>query len=666
MHLNDHNTLSMAGLNSSFLDDGSDNEEEMLKGHVGASLGDLKMVTQSIRSDPSALEYQDVEGMTPLAKATQFRQFEVMKRLVKMGANLNTRDAKGRTPLCLAAYEGWYEGILYLLRNGANQSITDGNGRLPLHAATYCTDTRLLSALLQSLSIDEVNQQDNDGMTALHWAAFHGQPEHVKLLMLRGTDIFMTDMDEKTPLHWASQKGSLSCCKALVHCNNGGSKLVNCVEASGKTCVHLAAAAGRGDIIEEFSSIPGVDFEALDPDDRTPLHWASVTGQVDSLKILLKLGLNVSAKDNNGGTPLDYASKAGHTEVANILKEAGAKFGNLAIKTDVLSKQTDGQGQTSRSKFLGIFSTLFGSKRQDNDDKKNSELIDKTCTETVEMQQSNPTKQENNSVYIDNQLTCDVDITLEPSPKLPKSQMHDGKKNDRGGKTIVPTSDLLDTDEEDEVDEGKSYLTASEYLLQTRIQDEMAKTDHKFTCLQKYSPLPSPASMKQDADVKVEKPTSLIGQTDLVTVELSARQILEAQGLNSQKLYGSGKGRLPVLAYRGTINETDEFSSTLPWLRTIDVGSSATGRNRKPLMSLSSEYVDCIEGENTSAMPTRPKLGARPRSKSLNLEGCSVLASVSALCNTMNPSQDTADLTMLNKKSERKKKSKKIKSQKEK
>ena len=44
-------------------DDDSDNEEEMLKGHVGACRGDLKMVTQSMRTDPSALEYQDVEGI---------------------------------------------------------------------------------------------------------------------------------------------------------------------------------------------------------------------------------------------------------------------------------------------------------------------------------------------------------------------------------------------------------------------------------------------------------------------------------------------------------------------------------------------------------------------------------------------------------------------------
>ena len=59
--------------------------------------------------------------------------------------------------------------------------------------------------MLQSLSVDEVNEPDNEGMTALHWAAFHNRPEHIQLLMLRGGDIYRTDIDEKTPLHWACQ-----------------------------------------------------------------------------------------------------------------------------------------------------------------------------------------------------------------------------------------------------------------------------------------------------------------------------------------------------------------------------------------------------------------------------------------------------------------------------
>ena len=43
--------------------------------------------------------------MTPLSRAIISKQLDMVKLLVKMGADINTRDSLGRTPLCLAAYE---------------------------------------------------------------------------------------------------------------------------------------------------------------------------------------------------------------------------------------------------------------------------------------------------------------------------------------------------------------------------------------------------------------------------------------------------------------------------------------------------------------------------------------------------------------------------------
>ena len=54
----------------------------------------------------------------------------------------------------------------------------------------------------------------------------------------------------------------------MAKCRSGGAPLINMLEGSGKSCVHLAAAAGYSNILEEFVDVPAVDFEALDPDDR--------------------------------------------------------------------------------------------------------------------------------------------------------------------------------------------------------------------------------------------------------------------------------------------------------------------------------------------------------------------------------------------------------------
>jgi ankyrin repeat protein len=42
-------------------------------------------------------------------------------------------------------------------------------------------------------------------MTALHWAAFHNRPEHLKSLMAKGGNVLAEDIDGKFPIHWAAQ-----------------------------------------------------------------------------------------------------------------------------------------------------------------------------------------------------------------------------------------------------------------------------------------------------------------------------------------------------------------------------------------------------------------------------------------------------------------------------
>lgn len=54
----------------------------------------------------------------------------------------------------------------------------------------------------------------------------------------------------------------------MAKCHSGGAPLINALEGSGKNCVHLASAAGNAAILEVFASIPDVEFEALDPDER--------------------------------------------------------------------------------------------------------------------------------------------------------------------------------------------------------------------------------------------------------------------------------------------------------------------------------------------------------------------------------------------------------------
>ncbi|XP_040128395.2 ankyrin repeat domain-containing protein 55 isoform X2 [Ictidomys tridecemlineatus] len=245
----------------------SSEEVDLTMVYQAASNGDVNALTAVIREDPSILECCDSEGCTPLMHAVSGRQVDTVKLLLKMGANINMQDAYGRTSLCLATYLGWLEGCVSLLRNGAKHNIPDKNGRLPLHAATAEPDVRLLTVLLQQSNPSEINHQDNEGMTPLHWAAFHNRPQHTQMLLKKGADPTLVDKDFKTALHWAVQSGNRILCSIILSHHQGPS-IINYDDESGKTCVHIAAAAGFSDIINELARVPECNLQALDVDDR--------------------------------------------------------------------------------------------------------------------------------------------------------------------------------------------------------------------------------------------------------------------------------------------------------------------------------------------------------------------------------------------------------------
>ncbi|XP_071586648.1 ankyrin repeat domain-containing protein 55 isoform X3 [Heliangelus exortis] len=220
-----HQSLNLSFFWSSLQCDLSDAAEEidLTVVYQAAANGDVNTLTAAIREDPSILECCDSEGCTPLMHAVSGRQVDTVKLLLKMGANINTQVACGHTSLSLATYLGWLERCVSLLRNGAKQNIPDKNGRLPLHAATAEPNVRLLNMLLQQSNLSEINHQDNES-------------------------------------------GNRILCSIILNHYQGPS-IINYDDESGKTCMHIAAAAGYSDIISELAKVPECNLQALDVDD---------------------------------------------------------------------------------------------------------------------------------------------------------------------------------------------------------------------------------------------------------------------------------------------------------------------------------------------------------------------------------------------------------------
>ena len=127
-----------------------------------------------------------------------------------------------------------------------------------------------------------------DGMTALHWAARHGDAEVVALLLDAGADSERrTRLGGHTPLHVASRSAHAAAVRAL-----------------------LAAAA---------------DADAVTTTGATPLHFAAGSGSAAAVSALLDHGADADVREPVWGqTPLMFAAAAARTEAITVLLAGGA------------------------------------------------------------------------------------------------------------------------------------------------------------------------------------------------------------------------------------------------------------------------------------------------------------------------------------------------------
>src|SRR5688572_16743107 len=138
----------------------------------------------------------------------------------------------------------------------------------------------------------DVNLAQGDGMTALHWAAEHGNPEMVQALLKAGAKVSsVTRIGSYTPLHLASKAGNAAAVKFLL---GAGSDVKATTTTSGVTALHLAAAGGNADVVTALLE-KGADPNAKEPEwGQTPLIFAAAYDRPAAIKALLAKGADAS------------------------------------------------------------------------------------------------------------------------------------------------------------------------------------------------------------------------------------------------------------------------------------------------------------------------------------------------------------------------------------
>jgi ankyrin repeat protein len=141
---------------------------------------------------------------------------EKVRLLASRGASVGVLDDSARSPLSAAVRsekKGAIDVVKELIRLGANVNEADVYGTTAVHSAAL--DNPEACALLADAGAS-LDIQDSHGMTPLHLAAKRNRGDICALLIERGANALSRDAIGRTPLHYAVRFGAADAIEALV------------------------------------------------------------------------------------------------------------------------------------------------------------------------------------------------------------------------------------------------------------------------------------------------------------------------------------------------------------------------------------------------------------------------------------------------------------------
>ena len=330
--------------------------------HIAAERGDAEIAGLLLSKGGDANAGGN-DGLTPLHLAMRGGYLKTVELLFKHGANFHSTTRGGGTPLCFAIENRHEKLVKVLLERGASVDIDDkydktilqfaveqGSSIIVEHILRHRPDLNnernsgVLSAAVVGWGIENRKIVKNllqygftvnpkDAKNFMHAAVENGYLELVEDMLKRGTGANMlcnsVTREGYIPLHVATKSGQKEVVRLLI--SYGAD--VNAEDASGETALYSASESGYEDIVEILLHY-GAKVDAVTKDDlMTPLHIAAAFGELETVKLLLKLGASIDLTDKHGLTALHIATLKGQAEIVAALLDHGSDF-TIVSKTN--------------------------------------------------------------------------------------------------------------------------------------------------------------------------------------------------------------------------------------------------------------------------------------------------------------------------------------------
>lgn len=275
---------------------------------VAASAGQLEVVRSLLRAGADVEVRCTEDGTALTIAASRKGRLEIVRLLLDAEADVIGPRPKGRTALEWAGIGGDYPTFSLLLQHSREAGLP-GDIELRLSSNLHHRNGEVRHLMRKALSTESASP--------LADAARHGSVDALRGLLAKEADPNKADADGWTPLHWAaSDEGSVEATRILLA--SGADP--NAATRDGYT--PLVAALGASDRERVLLLLEaGADPSFVDVDGRTALHVAARGDDPGLIRLLLIAGAPWRARNRWTQTALGAARFRGNSAVVAVLEE---------------------------------------------------------------------------------------------------------------------------------------------------------------------------------------------------------------------------------------------------------------------------------------------------------------------------------------------------------
>ena len=226
------------------------------------------------------------------------------------GADIDARDEDGWTALMIAADRvsaGSRQILRELLRLGATPTLAAHDGTTALMLAAGNNHAELLPMVPELLAA-----RDDSGQDALIHAATEGKHQNVRLFLTRGASPRTRDENGWTALHYAAGAGHAEC---VYHLLKAGAPVNAATEEEHFTPLLLAVQGNHAHCVQQLLR-NGADVHCTNTCGQTPISAAAEEGRVECLRLILHSTPDLPEPALNKA--MQIAVEEGHAECLHI------------------------------------------------------------------------------------------------------------------------------------------------------------------------------------------------------------------------------------------------------------------------------------------------------------------------------------------------------------